>query len=853
MKIKQKKIKPPSSKRIRDFFRRRKPLAISILSLGVLMAMGVVFFAVLGYGAYLKKIGQTTYYKNTLVNVSKLDFSFVKNYAKGRLSEFDEIQIDIKFKHLLRLRYLREQALQESLISKAVKEEEFPAKLVFNGQSHNVKISLTGLLPSSHLRDPNKWSFQVKVRGDDTVEGMKRFGLLLPSTRGYLTDWIGMELMKERGLMGLRVDFVNVSINGKSLGLYYMEERFDKHLIENNRLREGVIFKLDQGFSPYQESKSMATPGTRAQLLMIKRMWQEVMAGNLPPGRFFDLDKLARIFVICDLMNNKHPLAPQNLRFYFNPVTGLAEPIAREWEKLHESDPTELSLFLEEPKPATRHFRFKRNAILQIIFDNPEFNRHYLREAAVLCQTGFLDQFLKARKDIIEGLLNKVYLTWPFYDLSTAKLYENQQYMRSVLFPEADQVTAYFKQREGDHLRLSVRNQQDLPLEISHLSWRDSIRFSRLPEEPALLESKARALPRMMDFRIPPGVSWSDSLVAEIKLHYNVLGIESKPRTTRIFFDGGTNERTKLPVRAANYASFDFIEEAAEQNVIFIPKGNWTLSTDLIIPANKRLEIAAGARIDLLNHAGIVSYSPVFCLGREEMPVVITSSDSTGTGIAVIKAPQRSNLSYTVFDQLSFPKEEDRQWLGAVNFYESPVTISFCTFSNNQKGEHCLQLIRSDFSVDQSTFRNIRAGAFYADFCTGSISNTSFVHIGKNGIEAAGSNLNIRHVFMNHVGSNGLCAGANSELKVRWLDLRDAATGIAGKDQSSISVTDAQLHRNKVGIALFQEKTEFGPSYMTAGRIDIQHSETPFLIEQNSTLVLEGQPFKANRDKVDEI
>ena len=111
---------------------------------------------------------------------------------------------------------------------------------------------------------------------------------------------------------------------------------------------------------------------------------------------------MAKFFAISDLMNNKHALALQNIRFYFNPVTNLAEPIGREWESLTKGDPLTLSLFLEEPKRATRHFRLERDTVLRMIYNNIDFKYHYLREAEFLCKTSFLDQFLLLRKDTLE-------------------------------------------------------------------------------------------------------------------------------------------------------------------------------------------------------------------------------------------------------------------------------------------------------------------------------------------------------------------------------------------------------------------------------------------------------------------
>ncbi len=531
MKIKYRNKISRFPERARDFLSERKLLAAWGLRLGAMVVVLVMFFSVFRYGIHLKEQGFTTYFNTALQNLAKFDLSFVSNYARGSLAELDEVAFDIKFKHLLRLQYLRERSLEEGLILPEFKNEEFPARLTHNGKTVNVKIALTGLVAHSHLRNPSKWSFEVKVRGGDTFMGMKSFAMLLPSTRGYLTDWLGFELMKEKGLMGLRVDFVNVSINGQSRGIFYMEERFDKYLVENNRLREGVIFKIENGVEPYGESKLMENPATREQVLLIKRMYQQVMAGDLPPGKFFDLRKMAQVFVICDLMKNKHPLAGQNLRYYFNPVTGLAEPIAREWEELHDHDMEDRPLFLEEPRPATRHFRFERRPFIRLVYDNLEFKRYYLQEAAEASRVQFLDRLLLRNEEKLNALMKKVYRAWPYYDDPTWYLYDNQRYMRSVLFPEKEQLGAFFSRREGQTLHIYLQNRQDMPLQVDYLSWQDSVRF--YPAEPVALDSRAKAPgARAFAFRMPEGFVWTDDMAGELRAHYNLLGLEPGGRST---------------------------------------------------------------------------------------------------------------------------------------------------------------------------------------------------------------------------------------------------------------------------------------------------------------------------------
>lgn len=834
------------AEQIRNVIRKRERVPAWMLGLGGFLFFLFFFFGVFNYGRYLYLSGRTQQFVPIVKDLSRLDFSFAKKYAQGQMAAPDDVKIDIKFKHLLRIQYLREQAMKEKYINPAFKEEEFPAKLTYNGKEHSVKIALTGMVSRTHVGNPNKWSFEVKVRGDDTIEGMKRLAMLVPTARGYLTDWLAFRLLEELGLIGMRVDFVNVSINGKSTGLFYMEERFDKHLIENNALREGMIFKLEKHIEPYRESKLMEEPATRAQLLLMRRMWQDVMAGDLPPDKFFDMEKMAKMFIVSDLMNNKHPLSKANMRFYFNPVTGLAEPIVREFEDLGKSEPGSMRMFLEEPEKFSRHYWLEQESILGLIYNNDVFKRHYIREASLVSKQEFLDGFFEKNKEELNSILSKVYLTLPFYKFPKEQLYANQAHIRSVLQPEGKELIAHFYQKEGDRLSIQLQNQQGLPIEVAYLSSGDA---SFYPESPVVIDSRAREgnhKLQLYHFTIPDGLAWQDGLIPELKVHYNFLGLEPGTKTVSVFPASGAfalSPAGKLMDKAANHSDFPFIRELEGGGVLSIPAGKWTVANDLIIPKGKRLQLEAGAQLDLVNGARLISYSPVFALGREEAPVIIRSSGGSGEGLSVIGAGKRSSLSYTRFEGLSSPEEEGRLWGGAITFYESPVTIYACTFSGNLRGEEYLSIVRADFSIEQSRFADVRGDAFGGHYCSGTVSNTTFMNVEKNGIAFTGAKAELTNIFMGRIGNEGISAAEDTELSARWVDIRNAEVGIAGEDRSKVTLSEAQLLKSRTGVRLAQKHSGYREASASLSRVNISGAETPYSVGANTSLVVDGKVF----------
>ena len=126
---------------------------------------------------------------------------------------------------------------------------------------------------------------------------------------------------------------------------------------------------------------------------------------------------------------------------------------------------------------------------------------------------------------------------------------------------------------------------------------------------------------------------------------------------------------------------------------IVVKSGDWELNDSVILPANYIVTCFEGTRLNLRNNAKILSYSPLRFFGTEDNPIIISSSDSTGQGIAVLNADDKSILENVIFKNISAPSQHGWQLNGAVTFYESPVEINSCMFLDNIAGDDMLNII----------------------------------------------------------------------------------------------------------------------------------------------------------------
>jgi hypothetical protein len=263
------------------------------------------------------------------------------------------------------------------------------------------------------------------------------------------------------------------------------------------------------------------------------------------------------------------------------------------------------------------------------------------------------------------------------------------------------------------------------------------------------------------------------------------------------------------------------------------------------------LVCAPGTDLDLAAGASIVSYSPLEFRGSEDAPIRIHSSDGSGRGLAVLRAGAESQLEHVRFHNLSNPSHGGWEPTGAVTFYESPVRISHSEFASN-RSEDGLNVIRSDFSIETTLFRDTRSDAFDADFADGSITRSSFVRAGNDAIDVSGSRVALRQIRVNGAGDKGVSGGENAQLSVDGLDVRDAVIGVASKDMSRIEVHSLEVRRAEIGLAVFQKKSEFGPASIEARELSLDAVRTPYLVETGSTLIVKGKSIAANGERLRE-
>lgn len=858
------KLDSPRSQSIFNFTFLRRYRAIFVICF---ISFFVIFSSGFFIGSKLSRAGVTM---SRMFNQSRALGTALVGFVRGQFVQTDHLYIDINHQNYQKLAFNRQYALDTGILS-TTDDDFVPAKITLADQTVDVDLRLKGdrLI---HYQHSDKWSFRIQVDGDQSLLGMTELSLHRPGARNYIYEWIFHELLSQEGVLALRYQFVDVTINGRYLGTYALEEHFAKQVVESQEFREGPIirFSEDSGTALYSspidtyQTTKWSLPQNHPQAQKAIDLLQSFRRGELTVGQVFDTQKLATFLAISDLLETHHATISKSLRFYYNPITSLLEPIGFDGHSGVED--TELIAAELGINPQGDFLYTDFGGFYRLLFNNPdtfdpEFHQTYIHELQRLSDPAYLDEFFASHRDQINKnqaliyknflpLTDRVYRFGPdFYRFDPQIFYSRQNYIRSKLNPPTA-LQVHLVSPPNQPLALEVANNQILPVWIDSITINDQT--TSLPEPISLLATQRYQPLEFIPINFPTTTpDFASDPPPAITLNYRLIGQDlarfASVLTTNPF--SGADPAADLLRQPPNHTSFDFFTISHTDQTITINQPEININRTLVLPSNFTLVIPAGTRINLTNNATILSRASIQSNGTSTLPVIFSSSDDSGQGLLVLDALDTSYLHHTIFSGLTNPTNLELNITGAVTFYQSPVIINSGQF-HSARSEDALNIIRTHFEINSSDFTNSFSDAFDGDFVSGSITDSSFTDITNDAIDISGSQVTISQIDITNAGDKGISVGENSQLDGQRLTITNSNIGIASKDLSLVRVQNVQINNATYALTAYQKKPEFGSAILQAIRTQISNSDQPYLVETDSKISHNYVPITTYQDNV---
>jgi hypothetical protein len=814
-----------------------------------LLAFGVGMFSIGGYAAREGFVGMVL--RPAIEKGSRT----VTDYLLSVWQPVDNFKLDISHEHYRRIAGNRQVALDSrNLVFKDDKERDaswVPAKLTHAGVTLPVKVRLKGTKPD-HWNHPYAWSFKVKVKDGKTLFGMRRFALQKAITRGYLNEWYFHQLLKLNGLIALRYDFVKVTLNGNELPIYAIEENFDKRLIENNRLREGPIFRLPFGESApfynkrvsfYDEDGSLADPVARNLMFEVKDKIDRLYSRSIDPSDVFDYSKFARYFALLDILGNDHAFAAGQQRFYYNPITRLVEPVGYDASNIFKL--TEKRGLLGEPDFSTMKLRPNLPGSFDWPWDLlnvPDFQKTYIQALDRIISDSVLETYFD---DIEEDALTRRRIlskSYPWYDDQVRSVVlGNRKFIRQRLNPKS-LVTVHVSPTPSQVgvLEVEVANQYSLPVIVIAAVSGTGKRVEL--KQPVFLPARSGSVAerKKISIELNAGSKGEETWRLEV-------GVAGTRRVLQEpIFPWSLN--AALAFHSSDLIEAEFLKYDHKKRTLSVLAGDWVLERTLLVPKNYRLQINMGTRLTLKQDVSLIIRGPVTLSGTAEAPIVFNGSGASG-GFFVLNADERSVVEHTIFQNLHPPKQFGWALPGAVTFHESDVDFISVKFLSNV-AEDALNVVRSHFTMRGTRFKNSTSDAFDCDFCEGLIEGTEFLNSENDGIDISGSRVKIVSVRVDGAGDKALSAGERSIVEMENFTVSNVNIALASKDASEIHAKKVKIENSRIGLAVYQKKSEFGAATLVVSDVEFKEVKQPYFVAPGSQLLIDGRQKTAKENNI---
>jgi len=407
-----------------------------------------------------------------------------------------------------------------------------------------------------------------------------------------------------------------------------------------------------------------------------------------------------------------------------------------------------------------------------------------------------------------------------------SKLYHDKYFIKRFLyyiikFSQPDYFDDYFMNIQSDYYNNAIFLAKERP-------WQDP--------KPSYFYNNQKYVLNYFSKFVNDFSNIKESTVLDVMEYHDIKPIEYKHNEN--------STKSNIMLQSGNLNKFSFIIFDNVSNSAMIKRGNYVISSNLIIPKNITFTIDPGVNLTLNNSASILSYSSLNLNGEVNNPINIYSEPNSRSSFIVAYTDNISKILHTNFKNLSHPYSMESLVTGSVTFYEANVHINNSNFQSNVLTDDSLNIVRSQFHILNSQFTNSLSDAIDIDFSSGRLDNLSIIYSGNDGIDFSHSFVYGNNLHINDSLDKGISIGEQSEITLKNIQIKKSKYGIVIKDDSTFHGENINIVNADYGLALYRKKSNYKSPSSSINNIQFNKIlKNNILLEENANLLINGKSY----------
>ena len=783
---------------------------------------------------------------------------------KSNFTNFKKIDLELSFEDIILLENLRSKSLKEGNLPPRHLIPKVNVEIKHEGKNFYGDARLKGDR-KIHFENKKTTSYKIELDRDNYLFGLKKFSIQKPIVRNYVHEWIFHKLAEEFDIIKLKYEFINLYVNGEDYGLFVIEEGFGKELIERNKRRNGPIFSLNEDlnytnvnpvFEIYNK-KYWEQYENEPLALIASQKLNDFFNKKNNVEEVFDLEKWASYFAIVDLTGTWHGALLKSVRFYYNPINGLFEPIPFDGHRfkpnfnkynLHYDNRLIIDIVNNLDTDEKRvGIGWIKNFFYSDDYLNQNFYNLYIEKLTQISSKLFINDFLSKNLKTINKINSHIYSDsfWYHNKISGMGLY---YFSLKDFYYQAENILKKLNKNGGLQV-LKISKKPELLVRDHFNSYslseiKDLICFDGIEERHIKINKKlinfSETIIEIPDFN-------SEKLRCKYLSIYNEK--TKKLELQKIDFINSSYHYKKFSNKKNSLYKKFFIQK---NNQLFLKNDRTVINRNIYIPKNFEVIIKNNQNLVLTNNAFIISESPWIIGDSKGITYIGGLIDNMGGGILIKNTKKKSIISNTKFSYLrGIDANSFREFniMGSINFYDADVKI-FKTKFENIFSEDAINVFRSNFEIIENSFKNIFSDAIDIDFGNGNIFLSNFENIRNDAIDFSGSLANVKNSKFKNVNDKVISVGEISDVNISNIIASDAFVGIASKDGSIVNVEEIEFNNVEIPFSAYQKKKEYDFGKLVVKKYNIKNFETKWLKDEGSQIKVDQDFLKTSSNDI---
>ena len=796
------------------------------------------------------------------------DLNPLKGTVWGSKDQLPIINLSLKKKDLRHIEQIVEKAEDNSPYAFYMPNEvnEFiKAKIRIEGKKYKSEVKIHGT-NNPHFRNEKK-SYSIKIRKKKNKEypfNVRRFALVIPSQ----SNLIGLFTYKVADMLGMVTPknfLVRLHINGIDQGVYHLEEKLNKTLLERNGMsgydivrsddswahqyanNHGTIFSFDySGISPkYTSGKDLN------QMTIFKKILNTddiaYIKQHINIEKFISYDILRYIFG-----DSGHMTSNDNIKLLYNTATAKIEPyfrIENHIEKIIENKLT------YSPEQHVNIGMFTTNSLLFNLTKDDDYREK--RNKSIYRALESKNTIIKMFDEIMSGKLhilvndttNEVPSRYFEFEAAEARkaLIHNFDFLQKYL--EYSRVFVELVKKDKDTHSIIIMPDSNAPISVKDFKIYvdrsyvgNIVRIENIDNgvvyDIDVVSHKDKGVINLNAVFEDSTFSLSldDSLEPKKRIYKYNLKFNGEIQKSSISF---YNDLSNKPILDRDLYSV-IVDESTyvdsklppfvfkvDKNTYQVKQGEHILVEDVVFPYGVNLVINEGTIIRLKKGASVLINGGLSINGRKENPVRIINSsanDIFGSIGVVGNGKTKVNINFLEIYGGSEDVINGIHLSGALSLYNHAFISIENSDVHHNSADDGVNIKNANFLVKNNKFHANKADQIDIDFGKGSVLDNNFsqpplikgfnnVKVQKDdngdGLDLSGSKILIMGNVFEGFLDKGMSVGENTKVFVSNNIFKGNRSAITSKDQSQVYIKGNVFLNNQIDVEMYQKKKFF--------------------------------------------